>query len=1327
MTDPFLLQAQRDILHDLIQGAAERSQGEAEAERDFQSRKEAAEKEFEITYQAVIVQFASRKEAVETKYQNTCKKISDRFQAAQIPVEREYREARAKVLAQFKAEKEVIKSTLQDVRWTLATIFEGNKNEAEAQLKEVQGRVGAKISQIHTIREETKTLLQEWKQENPGANSPMAARMKKDRRPRNLQECLADAERQFYLLRRLILPRVLKGWPYVWLLILIWLLSLGILCVRQGFENWNWATAAIAGVVVTAAVFGIGLACRPLLAWIARFQVNRRYRPLHQTFLDAETSRDRALSLAETHFRALVSQYKRPHDKALRGAYKKFRRQRAECKQRRKDQLRQVLRQYRRGKARTQYRRDRRLQLAEKRYQQRLADNQNRYETNLRQAQEKERAHQQACRHDYETTHQALACLWQERLRRAHGMVRDICQEGDRLFPAWVGPSWLRWTPPTSIPPVIRFGEYQVDLEQISPGLSTNGQLASGMPAAFSLPACLAFPNRGSLLFKVQDEGRAQAVKTLQAVMLRILTALPPGKARFTIIDPVGLGQNFSAFMHLADYDEAMVGSRIWTEAPHVEQRLADLTDHMEIVIQKYLRNQFPTIEEYNVQAGEVAEPLRFLVIANFPVHFSAVAARRLLSIAASGPRCGVYTLISLDTQQSLPQAFNLTDLEQHSVNLLWRDGRFHWEDDSFGRFPLTLDSLPDADFVTRILLQVGQKAKEAKRVEVPFEFIVPARDQWWSADSRSGIHVPLGRAGATKRQNLKLGQGTAHHVLIAGKTGSGKSTLLHALITNLALHYSPEEVELYLVDFKEGVEFKPYATHALPHARLVAIESEREFGLSVLQRLDAELKHRGERFRAAGVQDVAAYRQTDSAPSMPRILLIVDEFQLFFAEDDRIAQEAALLLDRLVRQGRAFGIHVLLGSQTLGGAYSLARSTIGQMAVRIALQCNEADAHLILSDDNPAARLLSRPGEAIYNDANGLVQGNDFFQVVWISEERKEEYLQKIEELARKRAFAPPAPQIVFEGNAPAEVSKNHLLQEVLFGSSKLKARGAYAWLGEALAIKDPTAAVFRPQSGSNLLIVGQNEEAAQAVMATAMISLAAQQGTLPKGETEKPRDGETGTEAQRIADSPFSVSSFYVLDGTPADSPLAGAWAKLSQTVPDRVRNVDRRELSEVLAEIAREVERRQKTHEAEGPALFLFIYGLQRFRELRKLEDDYSFARRGEEQPPHPSKQLAAILREGPGVGVHTLAWCDNFTNVQRGLDRQGLREFEMRVLFQMSAADSSSLIDSPAAGKLGLFRAIYYSEEKGQPEKFRPYGLPDPAWLEEVKGRMTREFA
>src|SRR5208282_5920219 len=468
----------------------------------------------------------------------------------------------------------------------------------------------------------------------------------------------------------------------------------------------------------------------------------------------------------------------------------------------------------------------------------------------------------------------------------------------------------------------------------------------------------------------------------------------------------------------------------------------------MENVIQKYLRNEFETIEEYNSYAGEVAEPFRVLVVANFPTAFNESAARRLMSIVSTGARCGVYALISLDTKLPLPAGCQLKDLESHCVNVNWKENRLAWRDPHFGRFPLTLDTPPDAGTFSQILHLVGEKARDANRVEVPFEFIAPPKDAYWTSDSRSGVDVPLGRAGATKLQSLALGKGTSQHVLIAGKTGSGKSTLLHALITNAALRYSPDEVELYLVDFKKGVEFKVYAVFELPHAKVIAVESEREFGLSVLQRLDLELKRRGDLYREVGVQDLKGFRDARPDTPMPRILFIVDEFQEFFVEDDKISQEVSLLLDRLVRQGRAFGIHVNLGSQTLGGAYSLARATLGQMAT-----------------------------------------------------------------------------PIVFEGNLPAVASKNPLLNALLDALAWPESpRFEQAWLGDAIAIKDPTAAVFRPQSGSNLLIIGQNDEAALAMLIMAGLSIAAQHPPRPSGGLR-----------------------FYLLDGSPVDSSLAGELRKL------------------------------------------------------------------------------------------------------------------------------------------------------------------------------------
>ncbi len=96
---------------------------------------------------------------------------------------------------------------------------------------------------------------------------------------------------------------------------------------------------------------------------------------------------------------------------------------------------------------------------------------------------------------------------------------------------------------------------------------------------------------------------------------------------------------------------------------------------------------------------------------------------------------------------------------------------------------------------------------------------------------------------------------------------------------------YSPEELELYLIDFKKGVEFKDYAIYQLPQARVIAIESEREFGLSVLQRLDNEMAARGEVFRSRGKQDLNGYRADGPEFQLPRILLMIDEFQEFFTK----------------------------------------------------------------------------------------------------------------------------------------------------------------------------------------------------------------------------------------------------------------------------------------------------------------------------------------------------------------------------------------------------------------------------------------------------------
>ena len=841
--------------------------------------------------------------------------------------------------------------------------------------------------------------------------------------------------------------------------------------------------------------------------------------------------------------------------------------------------------------------------------------------------------------------------------------------------PAWES-DWSSWSPPAEATLNIPIGSASIDLTTVGGDCPSDKHFPFPSETSVTIPICSSLPDAASFLISTDGSKRDEAIASLQVAMMRSLTSVPPGKAKFTLIDPVGLGQSFAGVLHLADFEEAQLLDRAWTESKHIESQLTRLTEHMETVIQKYLRNEFETIDEYNKQAGEIAEPYRFLVIADLPNNFSENAAKRLASIITSGARCGVYVLIHRDSSLQLPNGIDDATLNRIETRFTLIDDAFIVEDEELSKLPLTIDAPPSEVSTTTIVKKIGERAEDTHRVEVPFGVIAPNDDEIWTQSTTNKVAIPLGRAGASKLQNLTLGRGTAQHALIAGKTGSGKSTLLHVLITNLSLWYSPEEVEFYLVDFKKGVEFKTYATHKLPHARVVAVESDREFGISVLKRIDEELKRRGELFRDLGAQDIAGFRDK-SDERMPRILLIIDEFQEFFIDDDHVAGEANLLLDRLVRQGRAFGIHAIMGSQTLDGAYTLSRSTMGQMAVRVALQCSEQDSYIILNEDNAAARLLSRPGEAIYNDAAGKVEGNSPFQIVWLDESLRESYLGK---LAEKDGQNANREMVVYEGNKPTFLADNTAFANAERTEKPLAVK---AWLGGAMAIKEDTAAILRPTSASNLLLLGQQEETITTMVSSVMQSIDAQY--------------------------PPDAGSFILLDSTPADSTQANVLSITAERLSCHVNIVSMREVELAMRELYADLQHRLTNSATDKPTKFLVINGLHRYRDLRRDEDDFGFSMGSEEKEKSPAQIIAEVLKEGPTLGIHVIAATDTFTNLNRTFDRQALREFDLRVLLQMGTNDSTNLIDSPAASKLGMHRALLYSEETGTIEPFRPYSF------------------
>ncbi len=1323
MSDTSLLQKEVDVLQTLERASAERAKSESDTERGYRLRKETEERGFQEALDKLTKTGTAEIASTEARYRAVKGELKTKSEAERQATETEYSEVRKKSVAKANSAKKSSKKLMEETRWQILAVFESAKDSVLKRHKKREADLAAAIEHLEVIKEDSvgvQSLGQKFglvaapappkaETTSPSSEKPPeegatpeegAAPAQEEAEPvptnalSQLQEVLKLADEQLEPLTKLSLVKFLRLqqfiWPFVFLAgALVYPLALVL----------GWQIGAGAAVVIAVAV-AIGV--RGWLSGRLKKKVQGLYPPFAYSLLEAERLSTESRDWIKTIFETQKIEIEQKRENDSKTAEDKFNVTCEVADDRSAEELKQADEKYPAILKEIEQRRVEALKQIDERYPKKIAELKERLANDTKQLHENYRVQKETTEKAYADAWKNLTERWRSALAEVQDTVDHVNKTGSELFLDWHNVPPDEWVPPKAVPPALQFGKFQIEMNQIPQGITSDPRLKGMAPERYTLPSMVPFPSLASLLIRAHDAGKAEAAQLLQATMLRYATSIPAGKVRFTIIDPVGLGENFAAFMHLADYSELLVNSRIWTETSHIEQRLTDLQAHMENVIQKYLRNEFETIEDYNVHAGEVAEPFRILVVANFPANFNESATRRLISIASSGARCGVFTLISIDTKLPLPSAFQIKDLEPHAVNLSWKEGKFQWRDPNFTKFPLQLDKPPGSETFTRLMHIVGEAARNANRVEVPFDFIAPKPHEYWTGNTAKGVDVPLGRAGATKLQHMRLGKGTSQHVLIAGKTGSGKSTLLHALIMNAALTYSPDELQLYLIDFKKGVEFKVYAAMELPHAKVIAVESEREFGLSVLQRLDLELKVRGDRFRDLGVQDLNGYRQLEGQPPLPRILFIVDEFQEFFVEDDKIAQDVGLLLDRLVRQGRAFGVHVNLGSQSLGGAYSLARSTLGQMAVRIALQCSESDSNLILSEDNSAARLLTRPGEAIYNDQNGTVEGNNFFQVVWLSDSRREEYLEELQALA-KAQNRPPAEQIVFEGNLPAVPAKNHLLGGFLFAEDwPTPPKADHAWLGEAIAIKDPTAAVFRPQSGSNLLIVGQNGPGALGIMVTSLMSIASQH--VPA----RPSNPGVGVR-------------FYIFDGSPVDSKDAGLLGKLSEVLPHPIRDVSWREVKSVIGEIAGEVERRQKEI-GETPPIYLFIYDLQRFRDLRKAEDDFGFSRGGDERNVPPAKLFASILRDGPPVNVHTIIWCDSLNNLNRTFDRQALKEFEIRILFQMSANDSSSLIDSPAAGKLGELRALFFSEEEGKLEKFRPYGYPEDDWFTYVRDRM-----
>ena len=317
---------------------------------------------------------------------------------------------------------------------------------------------------------------------------------------------------------------------------------------------------------------------------------------------------------------------------------------------------------------------------------------------------------------------------------------------------------------------------------------------------------------------------------------------------------------------------------------------------------------------------------------------------------------------------------------------------------DSFSGFELNLDSLPEELLLSRIIEIANQGRESLPMPILPYERIAIPESDWGKGNSIPCISVPIGVGEDNSIFEVTLGRDNSsiHHGIIGGMTGSGKGNFLRVLITQLLCKYSPEELELYLLDFKQAQDLGNYQTNPTLHIRAVIDKYDPLSGLAILRWLVQEKETRSTIFRS----DVKIEDYRKHGNKLPRILLILDEFPKLLS-DPVYGSQALELLKDLAKEGRSYGIHLFLSTQTLENMADM-RTSYGQMGLRVALKVKDpSQSEKILGQGNVTAAELNEIGMAIISQATHVNEDKDTkVKVAFIENEQQRDILIKLNKL---------------------------------------------------------------------------------------------------------------------------------------------------------------------------------------------------------------------------------------------------------------------------------------------------------------------------------------
>ncbi len=461
-------------------------------------------------------------------------------------------------------------------------------------------------------------------------------------------------------------------------------------------------------------------------------------------------------------------------------------------------------------------------------------------------------------------------------------------------------------------------------------------------------------------------------------------------------------------------------------EAPVITDPQEALTA-LRQVLDRVMSGRYPAAVDMVEQTGGARgdhAPLLTVIAINMPSVVDESWAEALINIAQHGHHAGVNLLMNAlpsdegelrrgtyDLLASVPEENLLIDCSDGRPSVWW-DAKLFYDE-------------PDWSFLSAI--QTALAHAEEKRAERyrGISTLVP-EDRMGAGDPTSKLSIPFGFMPNGAPLALEFGDavadGLSHFALATGTTGTGKTSLLHAIILSGLATYGPDDLALYLLDFKQGVEFEVYAKYRLPHMRVVALDADQAFGASVLEELYAELQRRAKLYQELGVTNYAAARRASATP-LPRYLVVLDEFQVLLNEstDRRAANRAAAVLRTFFQTARAFGMHFILSTQTLASlnlGCSMSDRDLSQVNVRIALNNSEAEFVKLFGDRvAPEARqLLGREkGSGVYLvDKDAAEPDLKPFRFAYCDDDEKARVLTAVQE---RYANVPAKPAFVYRG----------------------------------------------------------------------------------------------------------------------------------------------------------------------------------------------------------------------------------------------------------------------------------------------------------------------